>query len=737
MPGGFLPVAGAIQRSFGGGELAPALHARADQVKYVGGLKQCRNFEVLRAGGARTRGGTRYVATCKTNSPTVQLLAYVSELTGESILIEAGASYLRFFKNGAAVTIAVPAAYNGATAYVIGDIVLSGGVNYYCILATTGNAPPNVTFWYPMPAGNLLELPSPFPSLFAWSQQGRTITMTHEDINPYELTYEALTRWTLVKLVTGAKTAQVPGIGGTPGGVGTRTMAYKVTAAGADYEEGPPSGVQVFLGCADPTLAAPNIITWTLVAGALEYYVYLDPFNNGTFGYIGTATGAASFRDIGFVADFTVTPPISIARFSTALDFPKTSASYQQRRCFGFTKAVPDGIDASRIGYPSNFGISSPLQDDDALRFRIVGRHHQPVQHLLSLKQGLIVLSSAGEWTVTGGQGAPLTPGGILPDQQAYLGSAAVRPIIIGNSIIYVQARGSIMRDLQFDIAVEGLAGRDMTVFSSHLFDGHTIRRMDYAQTPNSIVWAVREDGVLLGCTYLREQDVWGWHRHDTDGFFWDVCIVPEAAGDTVYFIVRRTVNGATVRYIEKMMPREIAVFDTDAICVDASLSYSGAPVNTVAGLAHLEAKRVAVVGDGAVISDGVSGVAYTVVAGAVTPVFPASYSNIHVGLPFTADLETLDLDVQGSSVREKQKAIGPLAVLLEQSSRTFLAGPDSAHLKPYAPPAWDGTGDQFTGQVEMNISKAFNKYGRVFIRQAQPLPLTVLGVIPGVELGG
>jgi hypothetical protein len=749
MPSGFLANQGVIQRSFGGGELAPALHARADQVKYATGLKTCRNFLVMRSGGAANRAGTRFIQACKTASPEVQILPYYSENAGESLLIEAGATYLRFYKNGGQVDVVAPAAWAVGTPYVNGDIVQDVGINYYAIIASLGAVPAaNPAIWYPMP-GNRLELPSPFPDLFYWSQSGRTITMTHVDVQPYELTFVELTRWTLKKVDTKPTVTPPLNVALTPGGAGTRRFAYVVTAAGADYEESEASGQVINAACAAPTPDAPHVITWDPVAGSPEYYVYGDPYFNNTYGFLGTATGQTTFRDVGFVPDFTITPPIARVLFATVNNFPKVSASYQQRRFFGHTKASPDRIDGSRIGFPVNFGISSPLQDDDALTFRLAANQHQPIRHLVGVKQ-LVVLTDAGEWNVRGGQDGVLTPSAINADQQTYAGCSDIRPVVIGNSIIYVQARGSILRDLRFDIEVEGLAGRDLTVFSSHLFDGRTIRRLDYAQVPHSIVWAVRDDGVLLGMTYIRELDVWGWHRHDTNqpdgtsGFFWDVCVVPEAAGDVVYFIVRRTIDGNTVRYIEKLEKREIdvALFDAQAFFVDAGLSYSGAPANNVTGLQHLEGQVCAVLGDGAVIYNGdpagAQAANFTVTAGGTFPVdFPASYANIHVGLRIIADLETLDLDVEGGNVRDKMKGVGPVQLLIDRSSRTFQAGPDSAHLRAYAPPTWEPGADEFTGQVEISPTKVLNKYGRVFVRQSDPLPLTILGIIPNVELGG
>lgn len=748
-----------IQRSFGGGELAPVLHARADLVKYATGLRTCRNFFVMKGGGVSNRGGTRYRATCKTASPDVMLMPYLSEIAGESVLLEVGVGYIRFFVNGAALQVnPAPAAWSALTTYAIGDLVESGGVYYYAVLASLNQAPPNATFWYAMP-GTLLELPNPYTSsnLFPpyWSQSGRTLTLTHPDVPAHELVFVNLNKWILRPIVTEPTLAAPTNVVLTPGAAGTRRYAYRVTAAAAEtYEESPPSGQVINTGAAEPTEDLPHALTWDVVPGAAEYYIYGDPYDNGIYGFLGTAI-SNSFKDPGFVPDFNITPPIARTPFNAVNKYPSISANYQQRRILANTRETPDAIFTSRIGFPSNFGISSPLQDDDALTFRIAGNNNHPVRHALGLKAGLIVLTDGGEWTVKGGPDGALTPSAINADQETYVGAYKVKPVVVGNSIIYVQARGSIPRDLRFDQEVEGLAGRDLSVFSEHLVKHKKMRAVAYAQDPDSIVWMVRDDGVLLGMTYLREQDVWGWHRHNTgqnasggstDGFFWDVCVVPEEDGDAVYFIVRRTINGATVRYIEKLERFNPDNFDATCFFVDAGLSYSGAPANNVAGLTHLRGEVCAVVGDGAVIFDGdrtrSNAADFTVTAGGTFPVnFPASYSNIHVGLPIRyAELETLDLDVQGDVVlRDKKKRVQGLYAVVEKSARTFKAGTSSAaNLRPIQlGPHESPTADAFSGIVDLSIDSHFDEAGRVFIRHTDPLPLTVLAIIPIIDLGG
>ncbi len=730
-----------IIRSFAGGELSPALSARADIAKFTIGLRNCRNFLVQRHGGIANRPGTRFIAECKTTDPDVRLARYVSEIPDESVLIEIGEQYLRFYQQGALVEYGVVAAYNGATDYLPGDSVTSGGTIYLCIKATTGNAPPNATYWYAQPGG-IVEVPTPYLNPFQvhWVQSGRIITFTHQDHKPRDLVFRGLTAWALIELDTAPKVDAPVNLVLTAG-AGARSFGYIVTAAHPlTYEESQPSAQVINAACAPATDVAPHVLTWDPVLTppitgdvSPEYYVYCDPWGNGTYGFIGTATGAATFNNPGFTPDFGITPPLPRDLFPTSDDYPQTCAYHQQRRYLANTVNSPDGVQASRVGFLDNFGISSPLQDDDAISFRISGNNHHPVRRLVALKN-LLIMTDGGEWRLVGAGGV-IAPNTLDLEQETYVGlDPDLRPVIIGNSIIYVQARGSIIRELRFDQDVEGLAGKDLTIFAAHLFDGRTVEGMDYQQTPNSIVWVVRSDGVLLGLTYLHEQDIWGWHRHDTgegDSFI-DVCTVPEPGEDATYFIVRRTIGGVSRRYIEKLERREIIDFNEDSFFVDSGLSYSGAPVVNVSGLDHLAGRTVAVNADGTHRGTVVVG------GGGSITIPGAAASDIHVGLPIVADAESLELDIAGTSIRDKKKRVQAIRVIVDESSREFQAGPSSDKLRRYTAPTYDNPSDpSHTGTVELSLTAAFNDNGRVFIRHDRATPLTILGLIPLVELGG
>lgn len=141
---------------------------------------------------------------------------------------------------------------------------------------------------------------------------------------------------------------------------------------------------------------------------------------------------------------------------------------------------------------------------------------------------------------------------------------------------VYVQSKGQIVRDLGYDYLKNRFTGVDLTQFASHLVENHTILDWAYQQNPSSTIWCIREDGVLLSLTYVKEQQVVGWARHDTDGKFESICCLDEGQEDAVYFIVNRTINGSTVRYVERLANRLLSADNMSACFLDSALMYDG-----------------------------------------------------------------------------------------------------------------------------------------------------------------
>lgn len=578
-----------LQRSLAGGEIAPALYARTDLTKYQTGLRRCRNFQVQRHGGVANRAGTRFVCEVKDSSRLTRLIKFVFNST-QTYVLEFGHLYMRVIKEGVRLDVTGTDApvWSGATNYVVGNLVTSVGIRYYCILAHINQIPPNATYWYPL-SGNIFEIPTPYVEgdlrKLKYVQSADVVTITHPSYDPRDLNRMGDVFWSLVVKAFAPSQGAPTSPAATPGGAGAIVWRYKVTAIAVEnLEESLPTSSFSCTG-ATPTSAAPNVLTWLAATPApLEYDVYREVIpGNGIYGFIGTAAGLG-FNDPGVVPNAAITPPITRNPFSGADNKPEAVGYYQQRQVFAGTNNNPETVYTSRTGHFPNFTISSPIQDDDAVSFTLAGKQVNRIRALVDLKK-LVIFTDSTEWSIGGDASGVLRPGEVNPTAESYHGiHENLLPITIGNTALFVQARGSVVRDLAFDISTEGYKGNDLTLFAVHLFDGHDLVDWDYSQIPNSVVWGIREDGMLLGLTYIRDQAVWGWHRHDTaaSGLFEAVCVVPEGLEDKTYFVVNREIGGLEQRYIERLESRLIIDLIEEAFFVDSGLSYNGWNVTAI-----------------------------------------------------------------------------------------------------------------------------------------------------------
>lgn len=281
----------------------------------------------------------------------------------------------------------------------------------------------------------------------------------------------------------------------------------------------------------------------------------------------------ASFADADVLPDYTQGPPTNPTLFATATSYPAVVSRYQQRQFFANTAAQPEMAWGSRTALPRNFSTSTPVTDSDALSWRMTGRKVNEIRHLVDFTT-LLEFTSGGVFVVEGDQAGILKPDAINPRKVSAHGSGDLSPVEIGETaVLYVQARGVKVRSLT--AGSQGFGGEDLTIFAAHLFEGYSVVDWAYAEEPHSILWCVRSDGVLIGLTYLAEQEIFGWHRHDTKGTVESVCCVPEGDEDAVYCIVKRTISGATKRYVERLATRHVDQVE-DVIFMDSCLSYDG-----------------------------------------------------------------------------------------------------------------------------------------------------------------
>lgn len=284
--------------------------------------------------------------------------------------------------------------------------------------------------------------------------------------------------------------------------------------------------------------------------------------------YAGTVSGAtlAGGGTGGATATLSVGPATGT--------YPGDVAYYQQRRVYAYSTDNPDTYNMSQPGAYNNFDTAIPSTAGDAITGTPWAQQVNGIQFMVPIGSNLVTLTGNGAWTVNAGTGSGISPDNQTATAQAYNGcSAIVPPLVINYDILYVQAKDSIVRDLSYNFFVNVFTGTDVTVLSNHLFIGHQILQWAYCEEPYKLVWAVREDGILLSLTYLKEQDVYAWARHDTNGLFVGVCSVTEPPVDALYVIVKRYVQGAW-RYYSERMDNRIWKGVEDCFCVDAGLGY-------------------------------------------------------------------------------------------------------------------------------------------------------------------
>lgn len=755
----------ALYRSFAGGVITPEMFGRLDLVSFQTGLALARNFWTLPHGPAQNRPGTEYVLEVKDSTKRTRLIPFEFSTT-QAYTLEFGDQYMRVHVNGqtlldspgaiTAATNASPGVFTrvghgfvtGRWVYITGVVGMTqvNGRFYkvvvidpdtFSLQALDGTAI-NTTAWGVYTAGGtvsrVFELATPYleADLFDlhYTQSADVMTIAHQGYAAREIRRTGATTWTITTISfvpsLGAPASNTVAAGGPGGGTPVNEF-YKSTAVSADgLEESLASPVSAAVSV-DLTVAGNySAITPAAVVGAARYNIFKKL--NGLFGYIGQCD-ETEFRDTNITPDMGETPPENDSPFAT--DFPRAVGYYEQRRCFGGTTLKPQNFYATRSGTESNVTYSIPTRDDDRIAFRIAAQQAQTIRHIIGLND-LLLFTSGGIWKVTPQNSDVLTPTTAAPKLQSYEGASNVQPVVTGNSVLYAHARGARIRDVQYDnVTQAGYKSTDVSVMAPHYFTGFTITDLAYRKAPHQMLFAVRNDGVLLGLTYMPEQKINGWHEHATDGFFESVCSIPEFTEDSLYCVVRRTVSGRSVRYVERLRSREVATL-SDAYFVDAGLSYSGAAVSNVGGLWHLEGRTVAVLGDGAVRPR------VTVTGGQIALDQPAS--KIHVGLPITADLQTLPLTLEipagGQGI---ERGINHAKLRVDESSGIF-AGPAFDQLiehkqrtiEPYGSPP-----DLVSDFIEIVVEPEWNSGGQLCIRQTDPLPVTICSMVLDAAPGG
>lgn len=673
-----------LSRSFAGGEISPEMFGRVDLTQFQTGLALASNFIILPHGPARARKGTGFVNTAKINDRKCALVEF-SFNNEQSYAIEFGHLYIRFHILGGTLSIA------GVPVEVVS----------------------------PYTEDDVFDL--------HYVQSADVLTLVHTNHPPKELrrlsaTSFSLTDITFVPTISAPVIASITGTGTGSG----PSHSYVVTAVTNESLEESAASTSASQQNTLTTAGNYNQINFGAVTGAVRYYVYKQ--QNGLFGFIGE-TDNTNFRDTNITPDMSRTPPETNNPFVAANNYPGAVTYFEQRRCFAGTNNRPQNFWATRSGTESNMNYSIPTRDDDSITMRLTARQVSKIEHMIPLAD-LLLLTTDGDWRIYTQNSDIFSPNTVAARAQSYHGANNVQPITTGESAVYVRNQSSRVHEVAYDNVAYAFKTNDISLMAPHLFDSYEITDMALTRSPFPIVWVVRDDGLLLGVTYMPSQKVWAWHRHVTDGYVESIAGVPEGTKDVLYLSVRRTINGTEKRFIERLDLKEEKIL-VDAFHVDCGLTYDGAPATTITGLDHLEGETVSILADGETHPPKV------VTAGEIELDYEAS--KVHVGLPLVAKLTTLPITMQAEAFAQGQvKNVNNVYIRVYQSGQVYV-GPSEDKLTKYQ----DTTDEEYgsmaalrTGTLNIEVLPTWGADGQITLVNSDPTPMTVLSLVMDVALG-
>jgi len=736
-----------------------------DLDKYAHACACLHNFLVLPQGGVTRRPGTKYVATVKTSGDgCVRLLRFQPSATAAYVL-EVGAQYVRFYRNGAPVTSG-GTPVEVTTPYAITDVFALHAVpsidvlyllhpNYQTRklerysdtvwkLRTVPFAPPPTLEYGHRPwadiqasatSGDGVTLTAFNCNAFVASDVGREIVITDGTNAGARAGLAAVTSAklatvnvcvafvdTTVVCNTLWKLGGSPLTGVTPSAHQPVGKAVTLTADAAAWR----GGVN---GFGDP-------MALNTTDSDCGRFVLL---NGGSFRITSVASATVANATIEGEATPTTAAKaesgnwtLEEALFSACNGWAEAGAFHDSRMYL----AAGHRFAGSKSGDYENFAAGA--LDDDGVLFAMDSEELEVVRWLHGRK-GLLLGTLSREWEAIGSTDAPITPSNIQVRSETSYGSSRVEPVHVANASLFVDRSGRQLRELAFVFETDGYQAPDLLLLAEHLTRratptgaDPTLVQIAYQRDPESRLWAVRSDGVLLCCTYLRAQNVIAWSRVTTQGAIESVATIPHPNGgrDQVWCSVRRTINGATVRYIEYL---DDAGVNYPTLNVDAAYTCTSATaLATFTGLGHLEGATVQIVADGAVRPST------TVASGAITLGTPCA-KIVEVGLGYTADLVTLrpEVPVGGQSSMPAKLGWRRLVIKLLDTLGLRLGTASGEEIVPFRV-AGDCMGVApalFSGDKE--IPHLGWDDGRVIVRQTQPLPATVLAITGLIDLGG
>ena len=404
------------------------------------------------------------------------------------------------------------------------------------------------------------------------------------------------------------------------------------------------------------------------------------------------------------------------ATWTPETGYPRTCGGFQGKLYLGGWTAEPHRVIATVTGDWHEF--KEPGADPsptDSLDFTLTA-----VGTIQWIEGGreLLLGTQNGEHLLTSTSGI-IQSSDLDARQQSAYGSKYRQPVDVGDQLLYISADGRKVRAMEFNRDLQAWRSRDMTHFSEHItLSG--IHRMTYSRDPSQVIWAVLNNGGLIGMSYERSMDIFGWHRHGTSGAFIDVATLRLAGRDIPVFIVRRTIGGVNRFYLESLSTVDVLENDIymDSFLIETYVE----PTSILTGLEHLEGQKVQVLGD----SDDFVG-NYEVVGGEVD-ISPIAVTRSVVGTPIPCQLKTMpmsSLSRYGSNMNAL-KSRPEISLRLLESATPLINGSRPAERHPESP--MNRSQPLFSGEIKQ-LNLGVDADAEVDITQDIPRRLTVLGI--------
>ena len=746
-----------LQCSFAAGEISPEVANRVDLDKYNSAVLKARNCHIRPYGPIYKRPCMRFILRTKYNDKKSILVPFNGATANDDYLLEIGHQYIRVHKNGQylGVELATPFIENvlsnlrftqsadtlfiasgdypvkklvrySDTSWGFSDFTISD--QYYDISIIESDEDNTIT---PSGTSGSITLTSR-DNLFTADMVGTNILLKQEvptqEVSTSNGTTASIYAGEGWKVIThGTWTGTVTVQRSTDNSTWETYRQYTGKNDFNPSESGSVSeGYYLRVVC-------------SISSGTCEASLSRLPYSQEGTAKITGYTNAKSVT-ASVTKSFGTTSPSKVYSFgvwSPKFGYPKTIAFFQDRLCFGGSKAQPYMLWMSRSGDYANFSVekvSGTVTDDSAVAVGLLSRKQFQIKHLLA-STDLIILTAGNEWIISGND--VVTPSNINAKMQTTRGCSDVEPIAVGGRIVFIQGRGSTVRDMGYSFETDSYGGNDLTIFAKHIIHGVQIEDAAYKQEPDSTLYMVRSDGTMACLAYIYDQKVYAWSTIDTEGEIEAVSVIQEGDEDSVYVIVKRSINGTIVRNIECFNNNNNSCTDPDCyIMLDCATKITGteetaASTFNVPSLANL---TINVLADDRFFEN-------IIVDSNGNFELPTKAVNVIAGLPYTMEIELPNVEIKtgDGTMQGRKKQISGCTLRLSNTLGGEIGNDGSLlDMIPYDENSTTYKLSLYSGDKEIALPiGGFNIEGRVLIRSNEPFPFNLLMAVREVSFGG